>query len=224
MDFSAMFQTWIGAVTNPNEEWYDAEKRSPNASLGTAIIWIVIAAVITGLIGLLFLSLGLGVANAINTVQSALGQAGLPVEVQQQFDSVLAQLGVLGLGVGGTIIGIILAPIGFLIGTFITHLIAKLFGGTGEYARYAYLNAAIYAPLNVVNALISGVPIAGSCIGVFVSIYGLVLTYFAIKANYNLTSGRAIGVLLAPLVLLVLLFVLLLIVIVAIAAAAGGGN
>ncbi len=223
MDFSAMFQTWIGAVTNPNEEWYEVEKQSPNASLGTALIWVVIAAIISGLIGLLFLTLGLGAADAVGQLQTTFEQMGVPVEVQQQVDSIIAQIGVLGLGTGGAIIGIILTPIGFLIGSFITHLIAGLFGGQGEYARYAYLSAAISAPLSIASAVISGVPIAGACISIFVSIYGLVLTFFAVKANYNLSTGRAIGVVIAPTVLLILLFVLLFVLLIALAVAAGGG-
>ncbi len=218
-----MFQTWIGAVTNPNEEWYEAEKRSPNASLGTAVIWVVIAAVISGLIGILFLAFGLSAANAVEQIQLALAQADVPPDLEQQIASILAQFGILGLGVGGTILGIILTPIAFLIGSFITHLIAGLFGGQGEYARYAYLSAAISAPLSIASAVISGVPIAGACISIFVSIYGLVLTFFAIRANYNLSTGRAIGVLLTPVLLLIVLFVLLIAVVVTIAVAAGGG-
>ena len=224
MDFSAMFQTWMGAATNPNDEWYEVEKRSPNASLGTALIWVIIAAVISGLIGLLFLTLGSGTADALDQLQSTFEQFGAPPELQQQLDSILAQFGILGLGVSGTILGIILTPIGFLIGSFITHLVAGLFGGQGEYARYAYLSAAISAPLSIANAVISGVPIAGACISIFVSIYGLVLTFFAVKANYNLSTGRAIGVVLAPVVLLLVLFILLIVVVVAMAAAATGGG
>ena len=46
MDFAGIFQTWITVLTKPSEATFEAERQKPNANLTTAIIWIVIAAVI----------------------------------------------------------------------------------------------------------------------------------------------------------------------------------
>ena len=50
MDFSAIFQTWVKVLTQPNEQTFESEKASPNATLQTALIWVVGAAVVTALL------------------------------------------------------------------------------------------------------------------------------------------------------------------------------
>ena len=97
---------------------------------------------------------------------------------------------------------IITVPLFFLIGVGIYHLIAKLLGGQGEFGRYAYLNAAYAAPLGIVASLLSLVPFA-SCLTIFISIYQIVLAYFATKVEHRLTSGRALLTVLLPVIVVV---------------------
>ena len=91
-----------------------------------------------------------------------------------------------------------MVPIGFLVGTAIYFVIAKLLGGTGDFGRYAYLNASFSAPLTILSSIISVIPVLG-CISIFIGIYQLVLTYYSTKVEHNLTSGRALIVVLLPL-------------------------
>ncbi len=93
---------------------------------------------------------------------------------------------------------LILAPLGFFIGSLIYFGIAKLFGGTGEFEEQSYLLATFTAPIMIVNGVIGIIPFIGGCITFFISIYQLVLTYYALKVSHNLTSGKALGVILVP--------------------------
>jgi hypothetical protein len=196
MDFAGMIQTWIKVVTRPGVEVFAEESRSPNATIVTALIWIVIAAVVSAIFGLLqaaMLGAGMGGLDAM------MAEAGLPPEVTGQL------AGLMGGGVG--LSALIIVPIGFLIGVGITHLLAKLFGGDGPFGVFAYLVAAFQAPLGIASSIVGLVPFLGGCIGFLLSIYGIVLTYFAVKVNYNLPDGKAIAVVLIPFILVLLIAV-----------------
>ena len=74
----------------------------------------------------------------------------------------------------------------------------------GEYGRYAYLNATFTAPLTILSALLGVVPILG-CLSFVLYIYQLVLTYYVTKVEHELSSGRALIVVLAPVIFVMLL-------------------
>jgi hypothetical protein len=122
--------------------------------------------------------------------------AQLPPDLRDSLAPVIAMT----TGAGGWW-AIIFVPVAFLIGTFITHLIAKMLGGQGDYARYAYLNSTYQAPITAVSAILLIIPFLGGCVQSLLSIYALVLSYFAVKVNYGLSSGKAIAVVLIPIVL-----------------------
>ena len=46
MDFGKMFETWLKVLTKPGEEVFQQEREKPEAKLSTALIWIIISAVI----------------------------------------------------------------------------------------------------------------------------------------------------------------------------------
>lgn len=197
MNFADMWQTWLKATTSPNELTYEELRQKPDAKLSTALIWMVIYGAIAAVAGLISSMVFAGVAN--NALSQMLAQPDLPPEARAQID-MLVNSGMLG-GVGAANIGsIVWVPIGFLIGTGILHLIARLFGGQGEFGRFAYLNAAFQAPLGILMTLLSLVPLVG-CISLFVAIYQIVLSYFAVKVEHQLTSGKAITVILLPLII-----------------------
>ena len=83
---------------------------------------------------------------------------------------------------------------------------AKLFGGQGQFEEQTYLLSTFAAPLMVVTGALSIFPILGPCVAFFVWIYQIVLTYFSLKVAHDLTPGRAIGVLLAPIVIMFFCF------------------
>ena len=79
-----------------------------------------------------------------------------------------------------------------------------LLGGSGEYGRYAYLNATYTAPLTILAALLGVVPVLG-CLSFIFYIYQLVLTYYVTKVEHQLSSGRALIVVLTPVIFVLLL-------------------
>lgn len=203
MNFSDMWQTWLKATTSPNDITYEELRQKPDAKLSIALIWMVIYGVIAAITGLISTMMFRSAANSF--VTQLLAQPDLPPEARAQIEMLVnsgALSGLGGLGVGA----IVTVPIGFLIGTGILHLIAKLFGGSGEFGRFSYLSAAYQAPLGILSALLALVPFVGGCITPLIGIYQIVLAYFAVKVEHQLTSGKAIMVILLPLIIVLVLF------------------
>ena len=134
-----------------------------------------------------------------------INQMDLPPEAKTQMTQMLSS-GLMTVLVGGaSLFSIVLVPIFFLISVGIYYLVARALGGSGDYGRYAYLVATYQAPISIILAVVSIIPLLGSCVSVIGWIYGLVLTYYATKVEHNLTSGKAIAVIVIP-VLIVFAF------------------
>lgn len=200
MDFAGMIQTWIRVLTGPGEETFEREQESPQATLTTALIWIVLAAVVTAVLSfvqsLLFASSARGMLGLVQ-------QMNLPPESAVMIEQMMAGGLFAGLRGVGALMGIVITPIAFLIGVGIIHLLANVLGGRGDFGRYAFLAAAISAPISIVNAFLGFIPVVGGCVVFLLSIYSIVLNYFAIKVVYSLSSGRALVVILIPLAIVV---------------------
>jgi hypothetical protein len=188
MDFAGMIQTWIRVLSGPKEETFEQEQASPNATLSTALIWTVIAAVAAAIFGFI---------QSLIFASSAQGMLGM---ISQMVNQMMGAGLFAGAGGAGAFAGIIITPIAFLIGVGIIHLIANLLGGRGDFGRFAYLAAAIQAPVSIISSLLGFIPVLGGCVALLISIYSIVLEYFAIKVSYKLTSGRAIAVIAIPLI------------------------
>ena len=198
MDFAGMFQTWIRVLTGPSEATFEREKESPNATLTTALIWTIIAAVVAAILGFVQ---SLIFASSAQGLMGMISQMDLPPESAAMIDQMMAGGLFAGMSGAGSLFGIFITPIVFLIVVGIVHLIATVLGGKGDFGRYAYLSAAIGAPVSIVNAFLGIIPVVGGCVVALLSIYSLILNYFAIKVAYSLTSGRAIVVILIPLII-----------------------
>jgi hypothetical protein len=190
MDFAGWIETWRRVLTQPGEPVFEQEKLNPNGTLQTALTWMVIAGVVAAIFGFIAGAMGASSAAAM------LSQMGLPPEVEAQMRPMI------GLMTGGSVAAIITVPVFFLIGTFILHLIATFLGGKGDYPKFAYLASTYQAPLTIASSILAVIPFLGGCVSLLVLIYTYVLSYFAVKANYGLTNGRALAVVLIPLVLL----------------------
>jgi hypothetical protein len=142
---------------------------------------------------------------AMGGMDALFGQANLPPEVQQQLQMIYSALFTPAVGFTGALFSIFFSIVGFLIFVGILYLVGRVLGGQGEFGRYAYLNAAFVAPVTIVSALLSFVPILGGCLSLFLVIYEIVLCYFATKVEQRLSSGRAIITVLSPLILAVIL-------------------
>lgn len=205
MDFQSIFQTWVNVLTKPGEEVFAAEREKSSATLSTALLWIIAASVISAILGLLQ-------AQIFSSAMGGMSQLVemLPADLQGELGPI-SETGSSG-GIGSSLSLIIIGPIGFLIGVGIFHVIATVLGGRGQYGRYAYLIATFGAPLTIVSSVLGFVPGVGACFGVIVAIYQLVLSFHATKVEYGLSQGRAIVVVVAPVLLFVVLVVCLLVV------------
>lgn len=207
MDFSGMLQTWINVLTKPGEAVFEEERQSPNATLSTAIIWIIISAFVSAI----FAVVSMAISFAFNVGFNSGDLEALFAEIDPALASELG--GMIGAGAGlgiGAIMfifctSLILTPLFFLIGSAIYFGIAKLLGGTGEFEEQTYLLSTIAAPLGIVSSLVNIVPLLGPCVALLLWIYQIVLNYYAFKVTHQLTSGRALMVALAPIVLALLL-------------------
>lgn len=205
MNFSEMWQTWLKATTSPNDATFAELRLKPEANITTAVIWMAIYGVVAAVVGIIG---GLIFANTMSSMMPGiLEQLDLPPAEAAQAEQALRLFTGGGFGMAGfaSLANIVLAPFFFLIGVGIYFLLARMLGGNGDFGRYAYLNAAFAAPLGILTALLSLVPFA-SCISPLISIYALVLVYFATKAEHQLSSGRAIWVVLIPLIVAFVLF------------------
>ena len=206
MDFKSIFQTWVKVLTSPGEEVFVAEREKSSATLRTALVWVFLASVIAGILGVLQ-------SLVFSSAMGGMGQIArfMPTELQGGFEEI-SQTGATG-GTFGSLALIIAWPIGFLIVVGILHVTASILGGRGQYGRYAYLSATFSAPLLIVSSFLGFVPIAGSCISLTLPIYQFVLAYFAIKAEYGLSQGRAIVAVVAPLLIVLIVVGCLIVVI-----------
>ncbi len=196
---ASIFQTWINALTKPNEATYAAIANSPNASTTNAIIWVAIGSWISSFLTILAPNAGL------QDLQRILQQQG----VNNQFTNDLGAGGGIGARliqlVCGAPIAAILGVIGFIISVALIQWVARMFGGHGTFDKLAFTFAAITAPLSVVTGLLSllgAIPFIGFCfslLGLAVAIYAVVLEVIACKAVNGFASyGPAVGSVLIP--------------------------
>ena len=204
MNFSDLWQTWLKASTSPSDATFADLRQKPNANITTAVIWMAIYGAIAAIAGLVSSLIFAGTVQG--ALPSVLKELNLPPAEMAQVEQALRFLpGNVAVGAGfSSLANILWVPVWFLIGVGIYHLIAKLLGGTGEYGRLAYLSAAFSAPLGIVTTLLSLIPLAG-CVTPLIGIYTLVLSYFAVKVEHQLSSGRAIMVILIPALVLIVL-------------------
>ena len=192
MDFNSIFQTWVNVLTKPGEEVFTAEREKSSATLKTALIWMILASVVSALLGTL----------QAQIFSSSLGGVGqimemLPTELQGELGPISEAD-----APGGSLFNlsiIVFGPITFLIGVGIYHVVASVLGGRGQFGRYAYLSATFGAPIVIVGSILGFLPAVGGCLGALLGIYQVVLNYFALKVEYQLSQGRAVVAVVAPL-------------------------
>ncbi len=187
---TSFFQTWIDALTKPNEQTYATIAASPKAKAMTAYIWVFVSSLIASFISLL-------VEGA--TVRNQLAQAGVGAEQLR------------GGGAGTALTLICGAPIAAVVGTIIFAIvvalvqwIAKMFGGKGNNDQLAYAFAAISAPYSLASSifvLLGAIPFVGICFRVVLGlagIYIIVLEVMAVKGVNAFGWGPAVGSLFIP--------------------------
>ena len=187
---TSLFQTWINALTKPNEQTYSEIAASPNAKATTAYLWVFITSILVNLITFI-------VEGA--TIRERLAQSGLGADR-------------VGNGIAGVLVALIcVAPIlaviqtvFFAIGVAIIQWIARMFNGKGTFDQMAYTFAAISVPYSLVSSvfiLLSAIPFVGFCFRLILGLAGLyilVLEIMAVKGVNQFGWGAAVGSLFIP--------------------------
>jgi hypothetical protein len=195
------YQIWLEAITKPSEETFRKLIALPNAKASSAYLWVFLSYVaVIAIVGIVQMTLG---ASSLTSRFSSYGMDVQPLE-----DIGVSLLGFL---CASPFLAVIVL-LGFMLNTALVQWAAKLFGGTGSYDKLAFASGAIYAPMALVSGVLSAlglIPVVGMCFSVVtfgLSIYMIVLNVLAVKAVNNLDTGKAVGAVLLPGILLFLLF------------------
>lgn len=186
------YQTWLKALTRPNEQNFAEMALSAGASPNKAYLWVFL----TNLVNML-------VAFALQGVNMRQMQQFLPPEAGQYFSQPAGGVGLVG-ALCGAPISAALSVLFFALGVAIVQWIAKMFGGRGDYGKLAYVMGAIAAPVALLSAiltLLSAIPFIGILFGLVsavVGLYTLFLNITAVKGVNQFGWGQAIGSVLLP--------------------------
>jgi hypothetical protein len=120
---------------------------------------------------------------------------------------VLGIVGNLNFTVLATTFGLIISlalfiPTLLLIGTVLTHLIARAFGGHGTFLVQLYASLLFQMPLSAIASLLMLIPTAGILLGIVFAfgafIYGMVLQLYAVIAVHRLNARTAVAAVFIP--------------------------
>ena len=175
----SFFQTWINALTKPDEKTYSEIAASPNAKATTAYLWVFLSFIVTYLITFL-------VGGA--TIRDRFGLVGAWLVNLLCYALILAAIGTLF----------------FAIDVAINQWIAKMFGGKGTFDQMAYTFASISVPYSLVSSvfiLLSAIPFVDFFFRILIGLAGLyilVLEIIAVKGVNQFGWGAAVGSLFIP--------------------------
>lgn len=222
MDFKGMFQTWIKVLSSPGQDVFITERENASAKLSTALVWMILASIVSALLGLVQNQLAVaGMEGSFDTMLDQFREELPPDAPPEVFSALESFFEVMPTLIGSASLStIIVGPLSFLIVVGVFHVIASLLRGQGNYGRFAYLVSAYWAPITIASSLLGIVPIVGGCLGPILVIYAFVLTYFAAKVEYGLSDGRAFTVAAAPILLGLLLTICFVVVIIGVAVSA----
>jgi len=197
----SLVETWISAVTKPNEGTFAQIVAQPGATAGKAFLWVFLASILTSFTSLIVQAVGF-------SGQMDMFREFLPPEIARELPVGAAPSIGFGTAICGAPVGAIVAVLGFAIWVALVQWIAKLFGGTGSFDKLAYAFSAIIVPYSVVAAVLSLlglIPFIGILFGLIslaLSIYVIVLEVLAVKAVNGLDTGQAAGAVLLPAVVI----------------------
>jgi hypothetical protein len=183
---TSIFQTWVNALTKPNEQTYVQIAASPEAKLSTALLWVFAGSLVQSFIG--FILQG-------TIMRQMMQNSGM--------DLPAAAPGLISVLCGAPIAAVVSVVV-FAVFTGIVQWVAGLFGGTGSFEKLAYVLAAITVPFSLIGALLTllaVIPYVGYCVGIIgflAGLYALVLQVMAVKGVNQFGWGPAAGSLLLP--------------------------
>jgi hypothetical protein len=191
------FKTWVSAYFRPAEVFNAEKKNAGGTEIAKILAFIgLVSAVVMGITAIIVGVFGLGAIAGPGG--AALGLAGAVVAA-----------------VVGLILYPILMVIGGFIGSGIYYIIAKVFGGKGDYMEQTLGLALITGGYVLITApfqILTLIPVIGvlfSLAIMLVGIYSLYSQYRLIKEVHKLSSMRAAAVVIIPIIVIVALIMLM---------------
>lgn len=123
-------------------------------------------------------------------------------------DMVAEMSSVLPLAAGVTALFVLVGvPIAFFIGSGIYHLLARAFGGQGNFLAYCYNYALITIPLGILIAVGSVIPCLGNLILLGGILYEVILLIYMTMGTHHLSGGKASAAVLIPVITVTVLVI-----------------
>src|SRR6266536_2510791 len=82
----------------------------------------------------------------------------------------------------------------------IFSLLARAFGGQGTFLQQCHSSLQIQVPLGIISKILALIPVVGRILNSILSLYGIGVQVVVIMAVHRLSRGKAIAVLLIPVV------------------------
>src|SRR6266849_1924639 len=95
---------------------------------------------------------------------------------------------------------IVVVPILFFLLMGIVYLLARAFGGQGTFLEQCNISLQIQVPLGIMSKILALIPVVGRILNSILSLYGIGVQVVVIMAVHRLSRGKAIAVLLIPVV------------------------
>lgn len=186
MDLTKMFSDAIGVLTLKKDVIDRVSKDSE--AMGHAWILLIVAAI-------------------LSAIGSWLGTLLLR-NVMPGFGGIGGQAATIGTLFGSIIFGVIGAIVAAFIAVGILWLVAKIFGGTGEYMTY--FKTLMHIELLAWIMVLSFIPLLGGLLSIAVGIWALVAAIVVTQVVHKLSTGKAIATVLIPAAIIFLAVVVLL--------------
>lgn len=194
---STMLRGSWAIVSRPAVANFEEHERN---ALGWALLYVTLGATITAALGWLahllqapFLERQYAVLFAeLAKIEAATGQ---DLAFEQLFTPASPGIPILS--------NVLLTLIGFLTYLGIVYVLGRALGGTGRLGELAYDLALFWVPVSVVSAVVNAFSIGFfSCltapVAIFVTLYGLYLTYLSVQSGMNLPARKALTLVLIP--------------------------
>jgi hypothetical protein len=183
----AFYYVWMTALAPVDVVSSESIFDDPEAGSGRAFEWVAYAGIISGLIFPFTLMSNPQFAELKNMPQFR----GLLGSMNTTVSAIV-------LAFAMALLTPIISVIGLAISAGIQNFLAVLFGGEGDYSRTVYALAAYLAPMTLLVSLLGMIPLVGQCLTSVLGFYNIVLNVRALQAAHSLSVWRALGVMLAP--------------------------
>lgn len=162
------------ALLHPSIATYQTLAQEPGATTRRVLVWYFVASVV-----------GLALAIPVQSGIEILPNAGAlsPAEIRELIGT--PQSWFLQ-GAVGALFWLLL----FVCAVGFTQFIAKVLGGEGSFQKFAFVSAAIWAPLAILDPL-AYIPVV-YFVTALITLYGIVLNFIALKAVNGFDWGRTV--------------------------------